>query len=936
MRIIIGKIILFVMTLLFILFTGNIYPLHAQNLNSGDKWKLNEKRAEKYNYSFNNSLILPNLSQQQLHLTKQTKTFSAIIPDFKVNEYNDNAGWQYYSSIASDATGNFVITWEDGRNNLTDIYAQRYDNNGIPIGGNFRVSDDIGNIIQKRPTIAMNSGGDFVIAWVDSRTQMTDIYAQRFASDGSALGSNFKINDDVGNDPREYISIAIDSGGNFVITWHVYHNDRLDIYAQRFDNDGTPLGDNFFVSTGAAPAVAMSVSGNFVITWYNFSIMPIGIYAQRYTSNGIPNGNNFIVNDDGGISTYDDPGIAIDNAGNFVITWRDYRNIGSDIYSQRFTNDGSALGGNFKVNDDVGNEYQFYPAIALNGNGNFVITWADHRNGSNIYAQRYNSNGDLLGINFKVNDNIIAPDQFPPTSIATDSIGNFFITWVDDRNDGDRDIYAQRYASDGNTLGSNFKVNDDGNRSANQISPAIAVDDSGNFMISWGDYRHGEWDIYTQLITRNGNTLGSNLKVNNSVLNTNQNYPSIATDGINNYVVTWEDNRNSNWDIYVQYYTLIGGVVTDNFKVNDDLVNAEQISPAIAMNDSGNIVITWEDNRNGNWDIYAQRLTRSGSMVGSNFNVNDDGGTTSQIASSIAIDGSGNMVITWEDSRNGNIDIYTQRYDSIGNSLGNNFIVNDDAGNTSQIAPAIAMVENSNMVVTWEDVRNGNTDIYAQFYDGNGNSLGNNFKVNDDDGSTSKNSPTIDMDKNGNIVITWEDSRNGNSNIYAQRFSSNGAALGSNFMVTNTSNVNQLHPKVKLWNNRIYTTWQDNRTPDTGYDIWANILDWNNPVDIINNNHTQKPSAFILHQNYPNPFNPITNIEFTIPNTKFVTLKIYNLLGQEVATLVSDKLKAGSYQYTWDATVFSSGIYFYRLAIHSDKLETNSGLIQTRKLILLK
>ena len=69
-------------------------------------------------------------------------------------------------------------------------------------------------------------------------------------------------------------------------------------------------------------------------------------------------------------------------------------------------------------------------------------------------------------------------------------------------------------------------------------------------------------------------------------------------------------------------------------------------------------------------------------------------------------------------------------------------------------------------------------------------------------------------------------------------------------------------------------------------------------------------------------------IEFSIPKTEFVTLRIYNLLGQEVATLVSEKLKANDYQYVWDASEFSSGIYFY-------KLETDD-FVETKKMILLQ
>ena len=74
------------------------------------------------------------------------------------------------------------------------------------------------------------------------------------------------------------------------------------------------------------------------------------------------------------------------------------------------------------------------------------------------------------------------------------------------------------------------------------------------------------------------------------------------------------------------------------------------------------------------------------------------------------------------------------------------------------------------------------------------------------------------------------------------------------------------------------------------------------------------PAHFKLNQNYPNPFNPSTIIEFSIPATRYVTLKIFNILGKEIATLVSDELKPGNHHYTFFSQNLAGGIYFYRLS----------------------
>jgi hypothetical protein len=100
------------------------------------------------------------------------------------------------------------------------------------------------------------------------------------------------------------------------------------------------------------------------------------------------------------------------------------------------------------------------------------------------------------------------------------------------------------------------------------------------------------------------------------------------------------------------------------------------------------------------------------------------------------------------------------------------------------------------------------------------------------------------------------------------------------------------------------------------------------PVTSIREFSGNSPAVFTLAQNYPNPFNPVTNIEFQIPGSKFVILKIFNVLGEEVANLVNEAKPAGRSTVTWNAAGFSNGVYFYRLQA--------GGFSETRKLILMK
>ena len=95
------------------------------------------------------------------------------------------------------------------------------------------------------------------------------------------------------------------------------------------------------------------------------------------------------------------------------------------------------------------------------------------------------------------------------------------------------------------------------------------------------------------------------------------------------------------------------------------------------------------------------------------------------------------------------------------------------------------------------------------------------------------------------------------------------------------------------------------------------------------------PAGFQLFQNYPNPFNPGTTIEFALTYSGRVTLKVYNVLGQEVAVLASENMLAGKYKYDWDAGGLASGVYYYRLDAHP-AASSGRGFSQTKKLLLLK
>ncbi len=125
-----------------------------------------------------------------------------------------------------------------------------------------------------------------------------------------------------------------------------------------------------------------------------------------------------------------------------------------------------------------------------------------------------------------------------------------------------------------------------------------------------------------------------------------------------------------------------------------------------------------------------------------------------------------------------------------------------------------------------------------------------------------------------------------------------------------------------VFNNTVFFSKAE---PATGIELW-----YYNPglTSVDERNTNQLPSAYTLQQNYPNPFNPTTNVVFQIPQSGFITLKVFDVLGREITTLVNEEKKAGSHSVQFNAAKLASGMYFYKLQAGNN--------IETKRMLLIK
>jgi hypothetical protein len=794
---------------------------------------------------------------------------------YAYKDYTDNSEWDIWThtlrlarrdavpqsvpAIAVDGSHNTLVVWSTGdiyadllweldASGTRDIYAQRFDTNGNQLwAADVRVNSDSGIVDQEYPAVAVDISSNALLVWQDDRNGNRDVYAQKLDASGNKLWpADVRVNSDAGTTHQVYPVVTVDGSGNAFVVWEDERNGNNDVYAQKLDASGNKL-------------------------W------PADVR----------------VDSDAGTAQQVHPVVTVDSSGNAFIVWKDFRNSTEDIYAQKLGASGNKLWtADVHVNSETGRggEQWGFPAVASEGGGNAIIVWLGDSN--DVYAQKLDASGNRLWTtDARVNAlEGTAGQAFP--SVATDTSGNAIVVW-DDKRYSTWNIYAQKLATDGNRLwAEDVRVSTDG-EIALQVCPAVVVDESGNAVIAWKDRRDGTIDIYTQKLDASGNQAWAvDVRANTGGGTVVQAYPDMAVDGSGHSIIVWEDYRNGNADIYAQKLDASGNRLwAEDVRVNSDDGATDQKYPAAVMSSSGNAVVVWydeldyyrniraqkldpdgnrlwttdvyvnaspgnawfptvaidsgnnaivvwEDYRNSHRDIYAQRMDASGNRLWSaDVRVNSDSGTTDQMYAAVAVDGSGNAFIVWQDDRNGldDTDIYAQKLDTSGGRVWTSDVrVNSDAekryqrypavttgggseaivvwydyrvssdglwaqklsadGNRAWVAdvrinsadwvnlswssesiPDVVIDGTGNILAVWNDLRNDNVDIYAQKLDASANRLwAADVRVNSDSTAAEQKAPAMAVDGSGNVVVVWKDQRNDNPDIYAQRLSAGG------------------------------------------------------------------------------------------------------------------------------------------------------------------
>ena len=642
------------------------------------------------------------------------------------------------------------------------------------------------------------------------------------------------------------------------------------------------------------------------------------------------------------------PQITLLSDGDFVISWwREGHNAPGCVFSgQLFSVYGRRIGDEFLASTNFNPYGSEHPIISSLNNGGFIILWIRRKPGTiraNIFGQLFSAKAEKIGNEFQINT-LPVVYYFEPFIIAHKE-GGFIVCWtryIDEQYNYQSDISGQLFSAIGDKIGEEFRVNT--HTEGYQYDPQMALLKE-RFVTCWTSIPKNsadDYDIYGQLFLNDTEKTGKEFLINTYVKGEQRN-PRIASLPNGNFLVCWEsvNQDGSNVGIYAQLFSASGEKSGSEFQVNTH-TNDSQFDPQITVLSNEYIVIIWTSiNQDGSGSgIYGQLLSHDAKKVSKEFKVNT-------------------------------------------------YIMNN------QNKPRITALKNDKFVICWDSfAQDGdNSGIFARIFSAQAEKLGMEFQVNTYTSSEQFN-PEIIALLDGGFVICWTSSgQDGEqTGIYAKRFSAPPAQPflhelkpfsliepdNDSTINTTTATLIWQQPSnhfayypYELQFKILYDEFPDFSSPQivetdrdttlilenlqpgityfwkvlvkniSGDSLWSsntNAFFVQHTATGVNASEKHQPENIALHHNYPNPFNPSTTIHYEIPSNGTVCLKIYDLTGRLVKTLVQKVQNAGAYTIKWDGTDFNgntvaAGIYIYKMEFTS---ASGERFVQSKKMSFVK
>lgn len=747
------------------------------------------------------------------------------------------------------------------------------------------------------------------------------------------------VNTNTDFDQKEPVIEIINSLQNFAVVWNSNNQiDSLskdDIFLKIYDKDLTEILSETAVNDSTLgsqinPQIASNSDGKFVIVWSSYNEINFNNFYDiklKLFSNNEAYSEEILVNN------YTDhsqtkPQVAMNEMGEFIVVWESWEQDGSDrgVYGQNFDADGNKIGDEFRVNSTTLFS-QARPKVKFLDNEKYIIVWESWMEddlGYDLYGKIYGSTGELIQDEFQINSYEPNNQWYADIGVRTDGFDIVWCSWEQDGYDGG--IYLKSF--DENYTAEFDEILINSSTQFYQWLPKISNLQNGNKAIVWSSWnldgsREG---LFYKVLDKNNKELTLENRINSNT-NSYQWEPDFIETDLNELVAVWSSygELNNDYEVMINKFSpeyLIGEIDKTEYIHSNG-------------NSSSNFVVHVMDSTKLTGHIYSIEFQEI------------DEETLGFIIMDRTIDEI--KVELYPLYFKEGVKYLTEQFDGVviefipnfelKLDFENSYFVNNSESNFSfevenpTIFPAIAPIDISLIWGSTDTLETGNyvspsdtalsqsniREIEVPFY------AVNKFTKESIDILIleSSNTQNNKWDFGETIVfLTPEEYRTNTIGTHAQLLSS-------------SESENLVYPSIGDTN--YILTYK----PITSDDVYQFATSKEKIILGIEN--LEKFESFYLLQNYPNPFNPVTTIKYSVPlevksdasvssatsaEGRNVILKVFDILGREVETLVNKDQKSGNYSIEFNGSHLSSGVYFYSLQIGMSRI--------IKKMMLLK
>jgi hypothetical protein len=365
------------------------------------------------------------------------------------------------------------------------------------------------------------------------------------------------------------------------------------------------------------PAVAVDSDGDFFVVWMNEGQYPSGfrLSARRFSSAGAALASEFQVNSvDVHLFTAAHDA-ATDPDGDLVVAWsRELGGSAKHIFARLFSSAGDPLTGELQVNTHtVHHPWGIVPAVATDSDGDFIVTWSGRQPSGYeaVFARRFSSVGLPLTDELQINSYTLVWRPFP--EVASEPDGDFVVVWkrvASTEFPSSYDIAGACFSSAGARLGGEFKVNKHPIHYLVYPYPGVAANGDGDFVVAWNDQTEDlqALGVFARGFSSAGAALTGVFEVNAHTSSAGR-YPVVAA-AADEFVIAWTSFDGSGRGVLARRFATTGAPVAVEFQVNTYTLDDQTLFRSMAANARGAFVVTWSSNGQDGWEpgVFGQRF----------------------------------------------------------------------------------------------------------------------------------------------------------------------------------------------------------------------------------------------------------------------------------------------------------------------------------------